>query len=62
MWLTAWDRSAAVQPMSRVLEESPFKDQIVRALDLSGDAQLILRVGHVTDYPAPVSLRMPVSS
>jgi hypothetical protein len=47
--------------MSQVLEEAPFKDQISRDLGLSCRVQFILRIGYVTAYPRPVSLRMPVS-
>lgn len=61
MWLSARERSIAVHPMSQMLEEAPFKDHIVRGLDLPGKAQFILRVSYVHQYPKPVSLRVPVS-
>jgi len=61
MWLEARPRSIAVHPMSQALEEAPLKDQISGDLGLSGRVQFILRVGYVTAYPRPVSLRMPVS-
>ena len=61
MWLETRARSIAVHPMSQVLEESPLRDQIARDLGLSGCAQFVLRIGYVTAYPKPVSLRMPVS-
>jgi hypothetical protein len=44
--------------MSQVLEESPLKDHVARDLGLSGPVQFILRVGYVTAYPDPVSLRL----
>ncbi len=61
MWLEARPRSIAVHPMSQVLEEAPFKDQISRDLGLPGRVQFVLRIGYVSAYPHPVSLRMPVS-
>jgi hypothetical protein len=61
MWLDTRAHSIAVQPMSQVLEESPLKKQIARELGLSGSVQFLLRIGYVTTYPDPVSLRMPVS-
>src|SRR5262245_16233602 len=61
MWLATRERSIAVHPMSQVLEESPLKDRVARDLGLSGPVQFILRVGYVTVYPDPVSLRRPVS-
>ena len=61
MWLATRERSIAVHTMSQVLEESPLMEQIARDLGLTGPVQFILRVGYVTAYPDPVSLRMPVS-
>jgi hypothetical protein len=61
MWLQTRSRSIAVHPMSQVLEEAPLKGQIIRDLGLPGRAQFVLRVGYVSEYPNPVSLRMPVS-
>ena len=61
MWLEARPLSLAVHAMSQVLEEAPLKDQISGDLGLRGRVQFILRIGYVTAYPRPVSLRMPVS-
>jgi hypothetical protein len=61
MWLHTRARSIAVHPMSQVLEEAPLKNQIMRDLGLPGRAQFVLRIGYVSAYPNPVSLRMPVS-
>jgi hypothetical protein len=61
MWLEAGPRSIAVHPMSQVLEEAPFKDQMSGDLGLPGRMQFVLRIGYVPAYPRPVSLRMPVS-
>ncbi|HSF19353.1 MAG TPA: nitroreductase [Vicinamibacteria bacterium] len=62
MWLNARDRSIAIHPMSQMLEEAPFRDQIGRELGVTGHVQFILRVGYIARYPDPVSLRRRVSS
>ena len=36
-------------------------DQVAKELGLDGEVQWILRMGYLESYPAPVSLRMPVS-
>jgi hypothetical protein len=61
VWLQARARSIAIHPMSQALEEAPMKDELARNLGLASQVQFILRVGYVTAYPDPVSLRMPVS-
>jgi len=55
------ERMIAIHPMTQVLEEAPFRDQVARELDVSGVVQFILRVSYLKRYPDPVSLRMPVS-
>jgi hypothetical protein len=62
MWLTLRDRSIAIHPMTQMLEEIPFRDQVPRDLGVTGHVQFILRVGFVERYPDPVSLRRPVGS
>lgn len=60
MFLGIRERMIAIHPMTQVLEEGPFKDQVAQELGLTGDVQFILRTGYLTTYPRPVSLRMPV--
>lgn len=62
MWLSARDRQVAIHPMTQLLEESPFRDQIGKELGIASPIQFVLRVGYVENYPKPVSLRRLVSS
>ncbi len=53
----------AVHPMTQVLEEKPFKNEIESILDQKERVQFILRVGYLgKEFPKPVSLRRPVTS
>lgn len=61
MFLKVRDRMIAVHPMSQMLEESPFKNQVTQELGLDSPVQFILRIGYVENYPDPVTLRRPVS-
>jgi len=59
MWLRLRDRNIAIHPMTQMLEESPWSQQVARNLGIDGTAQFILRIGYLTSYPNPASLRMP---
>lgn len=61
MWLGVRDHMIAIHPMTQVLEESPFRDEVATHVGVSGPVQFILRVGYLDRYPDPVSLRMPIS-
>jgi hypothetical protein len=61
MLLKIRDRMIAIHPMTQMLEEKPWRDQVAKGLGLTGEVQWILRVGYLKSYPDPVSLRMPVS-
>jgi hypothetical protein len=61
MWLGSRERMIAIHPMTQILEEAPFRDQVPQQLGVSGRVQFILRVSYLAEYPAPVSLRMPLS-
>ncbi len=53
----------AIHPMTQILEEHPFKDEIGSSLGVKDKIQFLLRVGYLgSDFPSPVSLRRPVSS
>jgi hypothetical protein len=52
----------AIHPMTQVLEEYPFSQEINKAVGLLDPIQFILRCGYVKNYPEPVSLRRPVKS
>lgn len=60
-WLRASERLIAFHPMSQVLEEEPWRSQLVKELNQSGDIEFVIRIGYVENYKPPVSLRMPVS-
>ena len=49
----------AVHPMSQLMEESPWKEQLADSLGLSKSIQFILRVGYSKVHPKP-SIRRPV--
>jgi len=61
MLLRIRDKMIAVHPMTQMLEEKPWKDQVAKELGLTGEVQWILRLGYLKSYPDPVSLRMPLS-
>jgi hypothetical protein len=61
MFLRVQDRMIALHPMTQMLEESPWKDNIANELGLSGRVQFILRAGYIQRYPDPVTLRRPVN-
>jgi nitroreductase len=60
MWLQCRERGIAVHPMSQVLEEAPWRQQVADAVDIDKEPQYLLRVGYVSDCPEPVSMRRPV--
>ncbi|MCG8342269.1 MAG: nitroreductase family protein [Chlorobiales bacterium] len=60
MFLRAKDRSVGIHPMSQVLQEAPWSEEVAEALKLEKPPQFLLRVGYLRDYPSPVSLRMPL--
>lgn len=53
-------KNIAVHPMSQMLEEEPFKNEIENMIGINNKIQFILRVGYINSYPKPVSLRRPV--
>ena len=59
MFLKAKSRSVGVHPISQVLEERPWVEDIRKVLELECKPQFLLRVGYTREYPLPVSLRMP---
>jgi len=61
MWLLARERMIAIHPMTQMLEEKTWRDEIASQHDPDMIPQFILRVGYLDTYPDPVSLRRPVS-
>ena len=62
MFLLARERNVAVHPMTQMLEEEPWCDEIASHLNLDGIPQFVVRLGYLVDYPDPVSLRRPVNA
>jgi hypothetical protein len=61
MFLNTREKMIAIHPMTQILEELPFRDNVNKELGVGKKVQFILRAGYLKKYPSPVSLRMPVS-
>jgi len=61
MFLLARERMVAIQPMTQILEEKKWRDEIASEHGPDMIPQFILRVGYLDTYPDPVSLRRPVN-
>lgn len=59
--LMARERNIAIHPMTQYLEEKHGRQKIADNHDASVIPQFVLRVGYLSKYPDPVSLRRPVS-
>ncbi|UCF89926.1 MAG: hypothetical protein JSW39_16675 [Desulfobacterales bacterium] len=59
--LMARERNIAIHPMTQHLEEKAGQKQIADNHDANIMPQFVLRVGYLSKYPDPVSLRRPVS-
>jgi hypothetical protein len=62
LWLRSRRKDVGIHPMSQALEESPWREDIAERLGTDGPVQFLLRVGYATEYPAPVSLRLPLAA
>ena len=62
MFLLARERNIAIHPMTQMIEEKKWRDDIGARHDARMVPQFILRVGYRDNYPDPVSLRRPVQS
>ncbi|XER12012.1 hypothetical protein SATMO3_21980 [Sporomusa aerivorans] len=58
IWLMVRDRNIALHPMTQAIEESATGKELPSILGITGNMQLLLRVGYVNHYPRPVSPRM----
>ena len=61
MALKAREYKLGIHPMTQFLEEKGGREAIAKNHDESMIPQFILRVGYLSNYPDPVSLRRPVS-
>jgi hypothetical protein len=55
-------KGIAIHPMTQVLEETPFSQNINEAMKITAPIQFVLRCGYIEKYPDPVSIRRPVNS
>ncbi len=60
MLLNIRKRNIAVHPISQILEETPFKNDIQHQLGLTDSVQFVLRLGYLEHYKPRASLRRPV--
>lgn len=60
LFLKVKERKIAIHPMTQILEEAPINKLLNQVVNISDPIQFILRIGYLTDYPEPVSLRRPV--
>jgi hypothetical protein len=60
MLLKTREINVAIHPMTQVLEEKNFHDELNKSLSIASTVQFILRTGYIKNYPDPVSLRRPV--
>ena len=51
----------ALHPMTQILKQAPFRDQVAGQLGVSGRVQFIVRASYLARHSDPASLRMPVS-
>ncbi len=61
MVLKAREHKLGIHPMTQFLEEKEGREAVAKNHDESMIPQFILRVGYLSNYPGPVSLRRPVS-
>lgn len=62
MWLRLRELRIAIHPMTQALEEAPDPADLAKVLGIDGVPQFLLRIGHVADYPDPVSPRLALSA
>ena len=61
LFLKVRARGIGLHPMTQILEETTTRLAVSSGTGIGHPIQFILRVGYVTDYPPPVSLRRPVA-
>lgn len=60
MLLKTREKNIAIHPMTQILEEAEYRNELNKSIGISDTVQFILRAGYVKKYPNPVSLRRPV--
>lgn len=54
--------SIGFQPMSQIIEEAPFEQQLHEQIRYPGTIQFVARIGYVKTYPKAISVRRTVDS
>jgi hypothetical protein len=60
LFLKVREKNIALHPMTQILEETTSSQIVNQSTGISDNIQFILRMGYLTKYPEPVSLRRPV--
>jgi hypothetical protein len=60
MALTVREMNIALHPMTQILEEKKWRDQMTAMHEPGVLPQFVLRVGYLKTYPNPVTIRRPV--
>lgn len=61
LWLKGTELKVALHPMSQIIEERPWKEEINRILNIDSPIQIVMRTGYVKKYGHPVSLRRSIN-
>ena len=62
MLLRTREKDIAIHPMTQILEEAAYRNELNKSIGIPDTVQFILRTGYIKNYPDPVSLRRPVES
>lgn len=60
-WLDAVELGISLHPMSQILEEKPFSDDVMKALNLNAPVQMIVRAGITSNYGENNGIRRNIS-
>jgi hypothetical protein len=61
LFLLAGDYKIAIHPMTQMLEEEKWRNEVGKLHGTKMIPQFVLRVGYIDKYPEPTTLRRPVS-
>lgn len=61
LWLKGTELKVALHPMSQIIEEKTWKEEINGILNIDSPIQIVMRTGYVKKYGCPVSLRRSIN-
>lgn len=61
LWLKGTELKVALYPMSQIIEEKHWKEEINGILNIDSTVQVVMRTGYVKKYEQPVSLRRGIN-